>query len=412
MEIFLLRILTVIILVGLFWNLSVVFFTSSDLLPTSLTSSSTHDAVKQYVVNLELLSENNVIVTSKNENAQREKKNMKVGNKENQQQLKSGVKSHEIHKDKQLLIDDKQARERFLVPQRNSFLQSKQNVRGRLNVYYFQDTCSDYNFDDVYSSNVLFPHFPSNGGWMNHVEDEKLLTIGQARHVIGFLTPTETASYRFQLSTRLGAEVILIEDNSYPIDKTYDKFLLRFGVYNSQVLKENDPKFPENLFIAQSNLVNLEKGKFYMVDIIHAIPVYGMFKLRWKQDGGDAFEVIPPSQLYSLYSETMVDKQFPDIKYTSNHSIINNLLKDPRNDLDIPVIKTGMKLKSCNYKPDYISDYIKPGYGTWYIQIDKIYPSDPLVIEHNKDAKKLDLFIDPKTANEIAEKYVLKNLDR
>lgn len=294
----------------------------------------------------------------------------------------------------------------------DSFISSSENIEGHLNVYYYEDICAD-NDNFALLWNNLFPNYPGRAKLFTIFEDEKLLLSGQSRRFLGFIVPKKTDLYRFRLVARLGAEMILIEDSTFLKDKVYDKFLLRFAINKSKILNEIDPKLPEKPFVAESHAVKLKAGKKYLVDITHVVPMYGFLKLKWRAEMEEQFKTIPASEIFSVYAQPDVNKPLPNIKYITDISPnTKHLHEDAKNSRNIPVLAHSSKLKQCNYKPDYLSDKIEPGFGTWYIKIDKLFPRDRLILDHNPDAKPYELFMKKQTAVDIAGRFVKENIDQ
>lgn len=294
----------------------------------------------------------------------------------------------------------------------DSFLNQTENLQGRLNVYYYEDICADY---DNYALlwNNLFPNYPDRAKLFTKFEDEKLLLNGQSRRFVGFITPNKTDWYSFQLSARLGVEMILIDDDEFKKNKLYNNFVLRFGVYKPQIVKEMDPKLPEKPFISDSHTVKLFQGRKYLVDITHVVPVYGLLTLKWKTAKQKTYKSIPSSQVFSLYARPKVAYKLPNIKYIKDTTRNTKLLlENPKIFVNIPVLKSPSRLKECDYKPDYVPEKVQTGFGTWYIKVDNIFPHDPLVVDQNKEAKSYALFMDGEKALDVATRYVKENIEQ
>ena len=258
---------------------------------------------------------------------------------------------------------------------RNSFLDSKELKHGFINVYYYIDICHNH---DNYATkwNVLFPDFPAQAELQQNFYDDKIVTSDRvSRRMIGFVQPDITENYSFRIESRTGCEVRIIESPDFGKERNYDTYLLYFGLYKGQIQAEKMGNNPEKVYTVTSYEISLEKGKIYLIDIIHALPSKGFLRLKWKSRTEEHYRRIDRSLLTALYSKPKVTDILPKIKYDVIITEKSELLAKDRRLLfhQLPTIEQ-KPVKECEYRASYIPDRFPPDHGVAYVQVDKVYP--------------------------------------
>jgi len=290
----------------------------------------------------------------------------------------------------------------------SSFVNSKENKRGSINVYYYVDICPDY---DSYAVlwNTLFPKFPGVAKLFPNFDDANPILEGQARRMVGFIHPMQSDWYQFKIESRMGCELRLIASDGFEKDEIYDRFILHFGLYKEQIVKEDEKQKPYKPFIAQSKQVYLETGKVYLLDLIHVIPFYGFLHLKWRRKGQQEFTKIPSELLSTIYSAPKVTDILPNILYGGKtFTEKSKLLSNDRRNLfhRLPTVTASEKgVKHCDYRASYVPESVVPDHGVAYVQVDKVYPPNILIKHHNKNGY-YDLYIDKETVFRVAKKFM------
>ena len=282
------------------------------------------------------------------------------------------------------------------------------NVRGKINVYYYIDICHDY---DNYATkwNTLFPRFPATAALMSNFYDESLITNGKiSRRMIGLLQPDISDWYSFKIESRMGCELRIIESDSYPIDNVYDNFLLYLTLQKEEILREDDKKQPYKAFTVQSQNIFLDKNKIYMLDVLHAIPLYGFLNLKWKNKRSSEFKRIPDRFLSALYADPKVTDRLPNVTYNLEYTSKTEYMQQDRRIFfyQTPTIKIKKDiLQECDYKPGYIPKSFPADHGVAYVKLDKLFPVNQLIRHHFKGGS-YPLNMEKEQANKILQKVM------
>lgn len=226
--------------------------------------------------------------------------------------------------------------------------------------------------------------------------------------MIGLLQPDRSDWYSFKIESRMGCELRIIESDSYPIDNVYDNFLLYLTLQKEQIVQEDDKKQPYKPFIVQSQNVFLHKDKNYMMDVLHAIPLYGFLNLKWKKKSSSEYERIPDRLLSALYAEPTVTDRLPNVTYNIKYTSKTEYLQQDRRIFFYQTPEVALEndtLQECDYQPGYIPKKFPPDHGVAYVKLDKLFPEN-LLIKHHFTGGSYPLNIEKEHANEILQKVL------
>ncbi|XP_066932285.1 uncharacterized protein [Clytia hemisphaerica] len=289
---------------------------------------------------------------------------------------------------------------------KNTFLDSTHLKRGYINVYYYIDICHNY---DNYATkwNILFPEFPAKAELQENFYDERIVNSERvSRRMIAFLQPDLTENYSFRIESQTGCEVRIIEGPYFGKERHYDTFMLQFGLYKGQLQAEKNTNKPGKVYTVTSHEILLQKGKKYLIDVLHALPGKGFLRLKWKCKKEEHYMKIDPSLLTTLYSKPKVTDILPNVKYDVRVTEKSELLAKDRRLMFHQLQNIEQKMvKECEYWASYIPDRFPPDHGVAYVVVDKVYPKDVL-IEHHDPRGYYDLYIDEKTAMKVAKKFM------
>ena len=277
----------------------------------------------------------------------------------------------------------------------------------KVNVYYYDDICSEDTYGLTW--HPLFPKLPINAEIRRTIDDDRFsINTKSYRRITGYLSPLITDWYVFELSARLGAELILTDKyENFSSGIVLDKFLLRTKISKDQIFKEEKIIGKWDLFKAYSEPVFLESRKKYLYDITHVWSLYGMLLLKWRTINSTLFASILPDCLTPLHKTASTIPVLPNILYfnkTINEIYFQQDIKNAFFKTDL--LNLSLSLNECSYSPTYIPKDFPPDYGTAYIKIDSIYPDNRLLRNHGKHANLTIPLIDHQKAEEVKKMYL------
>ena len=291
----------------------------------------------------------------------------------------------------------------------DSFINPIRNVKGKINVYYYTDVC---HYCDNFATkwNTLFPRFPARAGLLPNFYDEQPILNGKiSRRMIGLLQPDDSDWYSFLIESRMGCEVRLVESNTYQTNDVYDNFLLDFALQKEQILQEDDKREPYKPFKVQSQSVFLHKSKTYMLDVLHAVPLYGFLKLKWKKKNATEYNKIPDQLLSALYAEPEVTDRLPNITYDIEYTSRTEYKEQDRRIFfyrtPTVALENGQTLRECDYTAGYIPKYFPPDHGVAYVKVDRLFPEN-ILVKHHFEGGSYPLYMEKERAHKVVEKVM------
>ena len=145
-----------------------------------------------------------------------------------------------------------------------------------------------------------------------------------------------------------------------------------------------------------------------MLDVLHAIPLYGFLNLKWKKKSSSEYKQIPDRLLSALYAEPTVTDRPPNVTYNIEYTSKTEYMQQDRRIFfyETPTVTLEEDfLKECDYKPAYIPKKFPPDHGVAYVKLDKLFPEN-LLLKHHFIGGSYPLNMEKERANKIIQKVM------
>ena len=183
----------------------------------------------------------------------------------------------------------------------------------------------------------LFPQFPRKTTTITRLVDQEKILGQSLRRIYGYLSTKNTGSYDFELSSRDGAEALLI-DTGYKMNEIEKLSSSNFTYISEreemhlklskQLMDLQDKQIDASkLFSDEKKNVTLKKDQVYMLEIIQGGRFFSKFSLAWKKENENSYETIDNKNLFHI--NDMSSKSTPSL-FKQKYNPQNNLPLTPQ----------------------------------------------------------------------------------
>ena len=152
----------------------------------------------------------------------------------------------------------------------------------------------------------LFPRMPRKTSIVPNLEDEERVLGQSFRRIYAYLFTREAGSYDFKLSSRDGAEILLLDSGLtlVNIDKlgnlTYSPTSEIMDLKLTKQLMDTQDKQIKltEMFSNEKKNIYLKKDNIYMLEVIQGGKYFSKFSLAWKKSDQELYKTINDKNLF------------------------------------------------------------------------------------------------------------------